>query len=258
MIVLGAGLAKDLFGDGDALNQSVRVSKRNFRVIGVMAHGGQRFFSDLDRQAYLPATTAMDLYNKDRLDFLSIKAQGISVTEAVNRTRLFLRDAHKLSNPSGDLAKDDFRVLTQADAIKNADTIGTILQILLASIAAISLIVAGIGIMNIMLVTVTERTAEIGLRKALGAKRADVLGQFLVEAVLLTFAGGLAGVILGVSFSFLTLKVIGSFQEGWVFEFPTQAVLLAFGVSVLIGIVFGYYPARKAARLSPIEALRYE
>jgi ABC-type antimicrobial peptide transport system permease subunit len=200
----------------------------------------------------------MDLYNKDRLDFISFKSAGLSMNEGTRRVRDLFRDNHKISNPANDLAKDDFRVLTQADAIKNAGVIGMILQILLASIAAISLIVAGIGIMNIMFVTVTERTAEIGLRKAIGAKPKDILNQFLTEALLLTFGGGLLGVILGVSSSYLMLRIIGSYQEGWTFAFPTRGVVMAFSVSAVIGVIFGYFPARRAAKLNPIEALRYE
>lgn len=258
VIVLGAGIAQDLFGQQDPIGQQVRIAKRNFRVIGVMAHGGTRFFSELDTQSYIPVTAAMDLYNKDRLDFISFKSEGLSIDEGMRRVRDLFRDNHKISNAANDLAKDDFRVLTQADAIKNAGVIGMILQILLVSIAAISLIVAGIGIMNIMFVTVTERTSEIGLRKAIGAKPKDILSQFLTEALLLTFGGGLIGVVLGVSSSYAMLRVIGSYQEGWTFQFPTQGIVLAFSVSAFIGVIFGYFPARRAARLNPIEALRYE
>jgi len=142
--------------------------------------------------------------------------------------------------------------------VRSAGAIGQVLQILLASVAAISLVVGGIGIMNIMLVTVTERTREIGLRKSIGAKRSDILGQFIIEAVCLTFVGGVIGIFVGLTFSYGAIVLISQFQDGWTFVFPIDGILLATGVSTAIGLVFGYYPARKAATLSPIEALRYE
>jgi len=183
---------------------------------------------------------------------------GLSVAEAQNRVRLLFRDTHNLNNSEADLSKDDFRVLSQEDAVRNAGVISTILQILLASIAGISLLVGGIGIMNIMYVTVTERTSEIGLRKALGAHPEDILRQFLIEAILLTGAGGVIGIISGVLFTYLGILAISSYQDGWVFVLPIDGVILAFSVSAIIGITFGYFPARKAAHLDPIEALRYE
>jgi putative ABC transport system permease protein len=258
VIVLGAGIAKRLFEGGDAIGKTVKLNKQNFRVIGVMEEGGTRFFTKVDDQVYLPITSFLALYNKDRINFISIKPQNVTVDEAKEQIRWLLRDTHRLNNPQGILAKDDFKVASQEDAVRSAAVIGNILQILLASIAAISLIVGGIGIMNIMLVTVTERTQEIGLRKSIGATRANILGQFLIESILLTFAGGVVGIVLGLTLSYGAIHLIATFQSGWKFIFPTSAVILATVVSTLIGLVFGIYPARKAARLSPIEALRYE
>ena len=259
VVVLGNGLAKKLYGETDPIGQSLKIGKRTFRVIGVMRAGGTRFFTDLDQIAYIPVTAAMDLYNRDRMNFIMFKAQeGITLKEAQQRLRLLFRDTHKLDNPEADLAKDDFRVLSQEDAARNAGIIGNILQVLLGSIAGISLVVGGIGIMNIMYVTVTERTAEIGLRKSLGANPEDILQQFLIEALILTLLGGIIGILTGILFTYLGIVAISNFQSGWLFVVPIDGIFLAVGVSTVIGISFGYFPARKAASLNPIEALQYE
>jgi len=256
--VIGANVARQLFGDDSPVGKIMKIRRVNFRVVGVMESAGTRFFTKLDDLVYIPLTSAMDLYNKDRLNFMSLKPRDISPNDAKEEVRLLLRDTHKLDNPNGDLSKDDFRVGTQEDAQRNAGTIGQVLSILLGSIAAISLIVGGIGIMNIMYVTVTERTSEIGLRKALGAKQKDVLGQFLAEAIAVTAVGGVIGIVLGIALSWLTIQILSSFQPGWSFVLSIDAIILAFTVSTIIGIVFGFAPARRASKLSPIEALRYE
>ncbi len=258
VVVLGTNVVKKLFGDSDVLGRSIKVGRQSFRVIGVLAPMGTRFFSNLDDQVYLPVTTTLDLTGRTRVNFLSLTTSGLTLNETKNRVREVLRQTHKLDNPQGDLAKDDFRVASAEDAARNVAVIGNVLQILLGSIAAISLVVGGIGIMNIMFVTVTERTQEIGLRKALGATRRDIIGQFLVEASVLTILGGAIGVAVGLALSFIAIQVINHFQAGWTFILPWNGVLLAFSVSAAIGIIFGYYPARKAASLNPIEALRYE
>lgn len=259
VIVLGPAIATRLFGTTDVIGQSVRLGKRSYRVIGVMEPGGTRFFNSLDDQVFIPFTTALEQYNRTRLNFISLKpVSGVSVREAMERVRLTLRDTHRLDNPAGLLSKDDFQVSSQEDAVRSAGVIGQILQILLASVAGISLVVGGIGIMNIMLVTVKERTREIGLRKSIGARRSDILGQFLLEAVCLTALGGVIGILSGLALSYGAIVLISRFQSGWTFVFPGNGILLATGVSTAIGLVFGYYPARKAALLSPIAALRYE
>jgi putative ABC transport system permease protein len=256
--VIGANVARQLFGDDSAVGKLIKIRRVNFRVVGVMEKGGTRFFTKLDDLIYIPLTSAMDLYNKDRLNFMSLKPRDMSPDQAKEEVRVLLRDTHKLDNPNADLSKDDFRVGTQEDAQQNAGTIGQVLSILLGSIAAISLIVGGIGIMNIMYVTVTERTSEIGLRKALGAKQADVLGQFLSEAIAVTSVGGVVGILFGILLSWVTIQILNQFQPGWSFILSIDSIILAFSVSAFIGIVFGFAPARRASKLSPIEALRYE
>jgi len=173
----------------------------------------------------------------------------------VQDIKVTLRQNHNISNPD----KDDFYVVTQADAVQRVGIITNILTFLLVSIAAISLVVGGIGIMNIMLVSVTERTREIGLRKAIGATRQDIMTQFLFEAVILTALGGAIGIAIGASLSFaVSIALSKVFSLGWSFSLPIWSIILGFGVSSAIGVIFGLYPARQASRKSPIEALRYE
>lgn len=256
--VLGVDLAKDLFGEEEPLGKTIKIAKRTYKVIGILKPAGTRFFTNLDRQAYIPYTTMMEELNLERIQFINVMTGSVATNEAKERIRVILRELHNIDNPTGDLSKDDFFIGSQEDAAQRAGAIGTILQVLLSSIAAISLIVGGVGIMNIMYVTVTERTREIGLRKAIGAKYQDILRQFLYEALLLSVFAGLIGVASGVGMSWLGLQALAAYQQGWTFAVPWSGIGLGFGVSVAIGIVFGYFPARKAAKLKPIEALRYE
>ncbi|MBU1349221.1 ABC transporter permease [Patescibacteria group bacterium] len=256
--VIGTDLASDLFGNEDPVGQRIKIAKKSYRIVGLLAPAGTKFFTNMDRVVFVPVTTLMQQLNRDKLLRITVQVEGIAMSDAKEQIRVALRETHKLNNPEGDLSKDDFQLTTQDDAAERAGAIGDILQILLTSIAAISLVVGGVGIMNIMYVTVTERTREIGLRKAIGAKPRDVLAQFLMEAVVLTVLAGAVGVVLGVTFSWLGLTALGSYQEGWTFTMPWNAMALGFTVSAAIGIVFGYFPARGAARLNPIEALRYE
>lgn len=258
VIVLGKEVAEDFFGNEDPIGKRVELRRRSFRVVGVMAEQGTRFFQNLDARVALPITTLQrDLLGVDYVNYISLRAKG-DVEFAKEEATYIMRDAHEIDNPSGDSALDDFLVSTQSDAVATVGVIGLVLTILLSSIAAISLVVGGIGIMNIMLVSVTERTREIGLRKALGAKERDILRQFLLEAVVLTGLGGIVGVSLGIGFSLGAGALVSNYVDGWSAIIPPQAILLAVVVSSLIGIAFGYYPARRAARLNPIDALRYE
>ncbi|MEK7632734.1 MAG: ABC transporter permease [Patescibacteria group bacterium] len=256
--VLGWDIAKDLFGDQDPIGERVTIKNLPARVIGVVTPQGSKFFSNLDTRIYIPVTTAQrELLNVDYVSYISMKAIG-DVEIAKDEARAILRDTHALDNPNSDLAKDDFSVSSQSDAVNTIAGVGFALTLLLASIAAISLVVGGIGIMNMMLVSVTERTREIGLRKAIGGTERDILGQFLLEAVILTLGGGVLGVTIGVIVSFLASLLLKAFVDGWVFVIPPSAIAASFIVATVVGIAFGYYPAKRAAKLDPIEALRYE
>lgn len=250
--VLGPTAAADLFGEGiDAVGKTIRIAGQSLTVIGVTTSKGGSGFQNQDNMVYVPLTTAQkQLFGADYLTSISVEAiSEEQMTNAQNQVGYFLLTQHKLSDP----AEADFSIFSQSDILSAATQITGTLTALLAGVAAISLLVGGIGIMNIMLVTVTERTREIGLRKALGAKRNVIITQFLIESVILTFSGGILGILLGIGISYF-----GSSLMSLPFTLSWQSMLLAVGVSGLIGIIFGWYPAQKAARLQPIEALRYE
>ncbi|MFA6522459.1 MAG: ABC transporter permease [Patescibacteria group bacterium] len=258
VVVLGKTVAEDLFGDQDPIGQTVKLKKVSLKVIGVFPELGTRFFQNQDEQIVVPITTAQrDILGLDNVTYIAAKASGdIDITK--EEAQWVMRDSHNIDNPTADPALDDFAVSSQSDAVAIVGIVGGVLTILLASIAAISLVVGGIGIMNIMLVSVTERTKEIGLRKAIGATYKEILQQFLLESVLLTMFGGIIGIISGVGFSLLIGYIVGKFVDGWSAAVPLDAMVLGVLVSTTVGIVFGLYPARRAARLDPIEALRFE
>jgi putative ABC transport system permease protein len=255
--VLGYEIADKLYGFNEPIGKTIKINDVSYRVIGVIEKEGTKNFQNLDRQVYIPYTAALDTFNKQNLTAIQVKT-SLTINEAKLRLTEVLRDSHNIDNPLNDEAKDDFSVTTQEDAVESASQITQILQILLISIAAISLLVGGIGIMNIMYVSVTERIREIGLRKSIGAREQDILNQFLIEAVVQTTLGGIIGSILGIAISWVLIQVINSFQPGWTFAVSWPSVALSLGVSGAIGLIFGYFPARKAARLHPMEALRFE
>jgi putative ABC transport system permease protein len=258
VVVLGADAASDLFGDADALGKKVSIKNGSYKVIGVLDEQGSRFFTNLDTQLYIPVTAALrNVVGSDYLSYIAARAT-VDIATAEDEARWILRDTHNIDNPDGDLVKDDFAVSSQQDAAATIGVVGSTLTLLLASIAAISLVVGGIGIMNIMLVSVTERTKEIGLRKAIGATSKEVLRQFLVEAVFLTFVGGLMGMMIGVGLSFIIATILSRVVDGWTLVIPPEAIVASIVVSTIVGIAFGWYPAKRAAKLDPIEALRYE
>jgi len=255
--VLGPKVREKLFGESDAVGQKIKINRRSFEVIGVMEEKGSRGMEDPDNQVYIPFSIAQkQILGINHLNAIYVQAQSEElIDQTVSDIETTLRIRHNIPNPD----KDDFTIYTQKEFAQIVGTVTGILTILLSCIAAISLLVGGIGIMNIMLVSVTERTREIGLRKAVGARKKDILTQFLLEAVLLTLLGGIFGILLGALLSFGASLAFGYFFESsWGFILPFQAVALGVGVSVAIGLIFGIYPARKAAQLSPIDALRYE
>ncbi|MFA5894273.1 MAG: ABC transporter permease [Candidatus Shapirobacteria bacterium] len=250
--VLGPQVVTDLFGEGaDPLGQSIRIGSQSFKVVGVTTSKGGSGFNNQDDIIYVPLSTAQkQLYGVDYLSSISLEANSADVmVDAQNEVGYLLLERHKLSDPT----KADFMIMSQSDILNTASQVTGTFTTLLGGIAAISLLVGGIGIMNIMLVTVTERTREIGLRQALGAKKKTIITQFLVESVILTFFGG----ILGMMFGILTSYILSSLMK-IPFAISIPSIFLAIGVSGAIGIVFGWYPARRAASLQPIEALRYE
>ncbi len=257
VVIIGSEVKKQLFGESDVLGQKIRIKGVNFTVIGVLPSKGQVSFFDFDKMVIVPYTTAQQyLFGIKYFHRFIIQADSDnSVERTVSDVRSTLRNSHNITDPT----KDDFFVETQKDIAASLGVITTVITMLLTSVAAISLVVGGIGIMNIMLVSVTERTKEIGLRKALGATQKDILMQFLLEAVLLTGIGGLIGIALGAGLSFIvSFALTKVLAVDWAFAFPVNGALLGLGVSATIGLIFGLYPARLAARKSPIEALRYE
>jgi len=255
--ILGQTVAQSLFGDTDPIGQTVRVKKLLCTVVGVLDSKGQNTFGqDQDDVIVIPLTTAkrkvlgVSLANARTVNGISIKVgDNEDLKEVQQHIRDLVRQRHRLQ-PGQD---DDFGIRSAAEMVQTKDEQAQLMTKLLMSIASVSLLVGGIGIMNIMLVSVTERTREIGLRMAVGARGRDILTQFLVEAVTLSLIGGIIGILLGVGGS----NAISSLAE-WRTVLAPSAILLAFGFAAAIGIFFGFYPARKASRLDPIEALRYE
>jgi putative ABC transport system permease protein len=259
VVLLGTDVADKLFGRTEGLvDETVRIEGRPFRVIGVLESKGGNGFSNEDNRVLVPFSTAQTRLirrsTRDRVDLLIVQATS---AEAVNRANdeisQILRTRHRTA-----VGADDFTVLTQQDFLATAQTITSVLTIFLGGIAAISLLVGGIGIMNIMLVSVTERTREIGLRKALGARRVDILVQFLAESSLLSLIGGLVGIGLGAAISFIVGQIAAARNTPINPAIGLDTVLLATLFSTAVGLFFGLYPANRAASLEPVEALRYE
>ncbi|MGE5308545.1 MAG: ABC transporter permease, partial [Deltaproteobacteria bacterium] len=244
-------VARELFGDSNPVGETVKLNLNNFKVVGVLPTKGASGWHDQDDVALIPLTTAMyRVFGKQYIDQIFVEAKGPDFIDAAQE------EVQQLVVKLHHLGKDDedsFQIRNMSD-IKNAlESTTQTMTLLLGSIAAISLLVGGIGIMNIMLVSVTERTREIGLRKAIGATNKDIMFQFLIESVLLTLIGGLAGIMLGTGISVL----ITVFAH-WSVMVSAFSIILSTAFSLVVGVVFGLWPARKASQLDPIAALRYE
>lgn len=253
--ILGSNLAKDMFNADDPLGKFVRVGNLNFQIIGVYEPQGFTG-GPADDSLFIPLSTAQKkLLGIDYISMGIVEMADINLADATaEQIKVQLRRNHNITNPD----KDDFTITTQAQALETFNTIFSGITILLIAIAAISLIVGGVGIMNIMYVAVTERTPEIGLKKALGARKGDILTEFLIESVLVTVLGGAVGVAFGALLGWLVSLVARSAGLAWQFTVPFFAIVLGFCVSAVIGIGFGVLPARNAAKLNPIDALRQE
>ncbi len=258
VIVLGATVKKELFGNSNAVGEKVKIKKQIFEVIGVMEERGTIAFQDYDDLVLAPVKTVQKLISGiNHLGLIRVRIDNEdNVQKAIEDIKLVLRDDHNIKDQSG--REDDFSVRSGNEAMAVISTVTDSIKYFLAMMASLSLFVGGIGIMNIMLVNVTERTREIGLRKAIGAKKIDLIIQFLVEAIAITLIGGAIGIIGGIIVSYLISILANLFGYTWDFVVTLGSISTGLIVSVAVGLFFGIYPASKASNLNPIDALRHE
>ena len=256
VVVLGYNIKKDLFGDNDPVGEMVKIENEKFKVIGYFQYKGTAAFQNMDAQVYMPISTVQKIMlGNHHVNRISAKVdQSEYVQQVMEEMRQTLRVRHKIKDP----ADDDFTVVSADAALEAIGGVTNAIKFVLAAVAAISLLVGGIGIMNIMYVIVKERTREIGLRKAIGAKPSKIRNQFLIEAIFITVCGGILGIIIGMAITTVIAVVIRSLGYFWELSFSVEAMLTGFFVSFIIGVIFGYFPARKASNLPAIAALRYE
>ncbi len=252
--VLGNKLARTLFGNQDPVGQQVKIGRTQFKVVGVLQERGNTFGFDFDNIAYLPLTTLQKIVmGVDHVQWITAQMKNPSLEqETADDIIQLLRDRHEIS----DSKYDDFAVMTMTEMRDMIDTIFNAITLLLIALAGISLLVGGVGIMNIMYVSVSERTFEIGLRKAVGAKKTQVLWQFLFEAIIVTLLGGIVGIAIGLIISWLVSFIAGQLGFSWSFVLPPESIAIAFGFCGAVGLIFGYYPAKQAAEMDVISALR--
>ncbi len=255
-IVLGWQIWQDLFGNENPVGKRVKIKRENFRVIGVMKKRGVQGFQNQDTLVFIPLKSAQKLLLG--INYVSMIRAKVTndddVPIVIEQIKQILREQHNVGNKK----PDDFTVRAATQALDALAQITNALKLFLTCIAGISLLVGGVGIMNIMLVAVNERTHEIGLRKAIGATKSNIQTQFLIESIILTILGGIIGILIGVLFSGLIASVAKYLGYNWDFIVSVPSILLGVGVSGFVGIIFGWYPARRAAKLEPVEALRYE
>ncbi len=252
--VLGWNVYKDLFDRGSCVGRRIYIKGANYTIVGLIVQRGGTGFMNEDDRIYVPVRSAMQRLSGSENVLSSISVEGRSqslMQKAQDEIGDVLRKRHKLGTGKA----DDFIIFNAGTAMQNSDAQAADFEQLINCLAAVALVVGGIGIMNIMLVSVTERTREIGVRKAIGAKRSNILSQFLLEALFLSLTGGLIGVVFGILF---TLYGLPKVKPDWETSLTLEPTFVAFGFSALVGIFFGFYPALKASKLNPIEALRYE
>lgn len=252
-------MKEKLFGDSDALGRSIKIKKTKFRVIGVMAERGAMMTLDFDNYVYVPIRTLQKrLLGIDHVLYMVHRLHNLDFADdTAEQARIILRENHDLEVTQEDgFSKDDFRVVTMQEMMDTLNVITNALTLLLLAIVIVSLVVGGVGVMNIMYVVVSERTGEIGLRKAVGAKYGDIMLQFLAESVMVTLLSAFVGIVFGVGLSYVIAFVANSAGLDWDFVVPMQAFVVAVSFAIVTGLVFGLYPARKAAKLDPIMALR--
>jgi putative ABC transport system permease protein len=255
--VLGAEVSNDLFGVAtDPIGKKIKIGKQGFDVIGVLKKRGSAAFSNQDTTIYLPLFTAQKIMlGVDYLNFIRLKVNDENnIDRAKADVISTLRDRHNIKKPSD----DDFSVRDQKTGLDAITNITGVIKYFLAAIAAISLIVGGVGIMNTMLISVNQRIQEVGLRKAIGAKNSTIMFQFVMESIVVTIIGGIIGILIGAVVAFLAAIIIQKLGYHWPFVITLSSIILAVSISFLVGLFFGIYPARKAAKLNIVEALRYE
>ena len=258
VVVLGNKLAKDLFDEESPINKKIEIGDQNFQVIGIFKERGSSAFGaqSQDDSVFIPLKTAQkNILGINHLGFIRLKVKSSDlINSAKAGVAIELRDQHNIKDP----ADDDFSVRDQASVLKIVTTVTNALRYFLLAIGSISLIVGGVGIMNVMLIAVNQRIREVGLRKAVGAKNIDIMYQFIIESATVSSIGGFIGIIFGIFVSFLISVISQALGYEWPFLISPSSILIAVLISILIGIIFGSYPARKASKISPMEALRYE
>jgi len=258
VVILGSTVKQELFGDSDAIGKRIKIKKQVFEVIGVLEDRGQVSFQNYDDKVLLPIKTMQKiLVGIDYVNVISFKTnETFDINSVISEVEIILRDNHNIKDQTG--ASDDFSVRSMTELLDLITSVTDALKYFLTLMAGLSLLVGGIGIMNIMLISVNERTREIGVRKALGASNKNIISQFLVEAIFLTSIGGFIGIVLGIIISWLLSVIITALGYDWVFAVSFWSLFMAVVVSGLIGLIFGIYPAKKASKLEPVEALNYE